>query len=191
MTRSPETGDPMQDSPDHKPAGRRSFLKAGSAILAGGAALSVPLACGLATFLSPLSAVPDGAGWVRIAPITALPEDGTPRRFQAIASRRNAWNRFPESPVGTLFLRRIGPQSVEAFSATCPHAGCIVEFVPGRKAFLCPCHDSLFALDGRVLNPASPSPRPLDRLEVEVRDGRDVWVLFQVFLPGTKERTPA
>ncbi len=31
-----------------------------------------------------------------------------------------------------------------AFDAICPHAGCVVQFDPSNKAFVCPCHGSVF-----------------------------------------------
>jgi Rieske Fe-S protein len=93
--------------------------------------------------------------------------------------------------VGAVFLRRTpGESPVQAFNVICPHAGCLVDYTPGEDSFLCPCHNSRFALDGRVENQASPSPRGLDALETVVRNGDEVWVRFRNFRVGIKEKVP-
>ena len=47
-----------------------------------------------------------------------------------------------------LVLLRAGPSQVLAFDARCPHLGCSVQ--GAQKLLICPCHGSLFALDGSV-----------------------------------------
>ena len=42
--------------------------------------------------------------------------------------------------------------SLHAFSAVCPHLGCIVQWNRDEKSFDCPCHGSRFACDGKVIN---------------------------------------
>jgi menaquinol-cytochrome c reductase iron-sulfur subunit len=77
---------------------------------------------------------------------------------------------------------------VHAFSTVCPHLGCGVDFNADKRAFACPCHESAFALDGRV--ESGPSPRGLDRLEARVVEGR-VEVKYQRFRQGTQDKVPA
>lgn len=176
-------------SPDAAP--RRTFLQGAAAAVLGGAALATPVGAGLVVFLDPWRA-PRGAGaWSRVARLSALPADGVPRRFPVLAERVNAWTRQPARPVGAVYLRRTGEQAVQALHATCPHAGCLVDYAPASGAFLCPCHNSTFAVDGAVNDPASPSPRGLDALEVEIRGGDEVWVRFQNFRAGVREKIPA
>jgi Rieske Fe-S protein len=47
-----------------------------------------------------------------------------------------------------LVLLRTSPSQVLAFDARCPHLGCPVE--GAQTLFICPCHGSLFGLDGSV-----------------------------------------
>ena len=102
----------------------------------------------------------------------------------------DAWNKFTETAIGAVYLRRASDGQVQAFNASCPHAGCFVDYLPERGTFLCPCHNSTFAVTGRIDNPTSPAPRGLDSLETEVRDGKEVWVQFQNFQPGRPEKIP-
>ena len=89
-----------------------------------------------------------------------------------------------------MFLRRTKDGTVTALNAACPHAGCSVAFGGDNSEFICPCHDSSFAVDGEIANAGSPSPRGLDSLEVEVRNENEIWVKFQNFQAGHKEKIP-
>ena len=60
---------------------------------------------------------------------------------------------------------------------------------PAKKAYHCPCHNSSFTADG-TRAPDSPSARNLDSLEVKIIDGV-VWVKYQDFKTGEKEKHPA
>jgi cytochrome b6-f complex iron-sulfur subunit len=41
--------------------------------------------------------------------------------------------------------------AIRAIDLTCTHAGCLVDWQAKGKTFDCPCHDSQFASDGKVL----------------------------------------
>jgi menaquinol-cytochrome c reductase iron-sulfur subunit len=168
---------------------RRGFLKAAAALVVGGVASLLPFLAGLCAFLDPLRHKSGGGRFVRVASLSALPEDGSPRRFSIIADREDAWNKFPQVPIGAVYLRRAG-RLVHALNVTCPHAGCPVEYQSEGGSFLCPCHDSKFRLDGRLADPRSPSPRGMDALLVEVRNDTEVWVKFQNFEPGKAKQVP-
>jgi menaquinol-cytochrome c reductase iron-sulfur subunit len=172
---------------------RRSFLKGIAAVILGAVATVTPLAVGLSVFLQPLRrrARSKGGRFVKVTVLTALPDDGVPRRFTVAADRSDAWKKFTAVPVGAVYLRRTGESRVQAFNAICPHAGCYVDYSAAGKGFVCPCHNSTFAQDGRVSDPRSPSPRGLDELVVEIRARAEVWVEFQSFRTGTAAKVPA
>lgn len=175
------------ESPPAK--GRRSFLKR----LCGGIISAVlgllPVGAGLTVMLDPLRRKSATGGAVRVASLDALPEDGVPRQFPVFADRVDAWNKFVNVRVGAVYLRRITGGKVEALNVVCPHAGCYVDYVAEKGKFLCPCHNSLFDVNGTIADTSSPSARALDSLEVELRN-KEIWVKFQNYQAGKKEKIP-
>ena len=64
---------------------------------------------------------------------------------------------------------------LRAFSQKCTHLGCVVFWQSDQDRLFCPCHEGVF--DPRTGDPtAGPPDRPLERIEVAVRDGV-VWAL--------------
>ena len=58
---------------------------------------------------------------------------------------------------------------VKAFSAVCPHQGCLMSEVTDN-VIVCPCHNSLFsAEDGSVIS--GPSPAAIPPVAITVADG--------------------
>jgi menaquinol-cytochrome c reductase iron-sulfur subunit len=172
------------------PATRRDFLK--QALAAGVSALIglVPVGAGLAVFLDPLRRKSAAAAAIRLTTLDALPKDDLPRQFPVLAGRTDAWNKSARARIGAVYLRRTAGGQVHALNVVCPHAGCFVDFLAERKGFVCPCHNSAFDLEGKIADPASPSPRALDSLPVEVRNGNEVWVTFQNFEAGRAGKVP-
>lgn len=170
-------------------AGRRSFLTGVSALAVGAVASLAPIGAAIAAVFDPLRRRGGDEGLVLVTRLSAVPEDGAPRKFTVTADRKDAWATYADTPVGAVYLRRVG-SDVRALNVVCPHAGCFVGVAPDGSRFACPCHRSSFDLDGAVNDPASPSPRDMDALDVEVRNEDEVWVRFQNFLPGREDKTP-
>jgi Rieske Fe-S protein len=169
---------------------RRNFLTKAAAVVIGGIVTVIPAVGGLFVFLDPLRRKSEAGGAVKVASLNSLPENGEPRKFPVLATQVNAWNRTLNVPVGAVYLQRLKGDQVRAFNAVCPHAGCFVNFQSDKGHFHCPCHDSSFATDGKILDPKSPSARPLDDLLVEIRNGTEIWVKFQNFRAGVHEKIP-
>lgn len=128
------------------------------------------------------SALAVGAGVLLRDKLFPLPPGTKPQRVA----------RVNEVPVGgyKLFnyptehhpaiLVRLGENEFAAYSQSCTHLMCPVNYRHETRQFHCPCHEGFFsAEDGRVL--AGPPPRPLPRYPVELRDG-EIWI---------KPQTPA
>jgi cytochrome b6-f complex iron-sulfur subunit len=58
------------------------------------------------------------------------------------------------------------PEAVIAVNSLCTHEGCEVEW-DGESAFVCPCHDSKFAADGRVTAGIAKKPLPVLEAKIE------------------------
>lgn len=179
----------MEDQHQTGGVERRGFIKRALAVILGTLALFTPIAAGIAFALDPLKRKSGPGDKLRITTLDALPKDGRPVKFPIYASRVDAWNKLPNSPIGAIYLRRTGEQEVKAFNVVCPHAGCFVDYRGDINSFFCPCHNSAFGLNGEITDKKSPSPRGLDDLEVEVR-GSEVWVRFQNFQTGHSEKIP-
>jgi Rieske Fe-S protein len=62
---------------------------------------------------------------------------------------------------------------LRAFSGTCTHLSCTVQFEQESQRIWCACHNGWYDLNGR--NVAGPPPHPLERYEVKVV-GDDIFV---------------
>ncbi len=196
MARPNQAAADLSTSDGNEP--RRGFLGKVAAVVIGGLITLFPAAAGLFTFADPLSRRVGGdddpneqpGRLVRITSLAAVPDDGVPRQFPVIADRQDAWNLFPDEAIGAVYLRRApGKEQIEAFNATCPHAGCFVNFDRKRNVYQCPCHDSSFNLEGQCEH--GPSPRALDALTTELRaagDEQEVWVRYVDYYAGKKEQ---
>jgi nitrite reductase/ring-hydroxylating ferredoxin subunit len=165
---------------------RRGFFSRTGAIVVGGLIGLVPAASALAVFFDPLRRSGRQSKFLRVAPVSAVPDDGVPRQFPVIAEHVDAWTRSLE-PVGAVYLRRQqGAAAPECLSATCPHAGCFVAYDGETNTFKCPCHNSSFEPDGAII-PPSPSPRSMDTLDCQVQQD-EVLVKFENFYAGKSEK---
>jgi len=191
----PENGagqSPVAAAPSSQPEpapDRRDFLKRAACVAIGGACALTPIAIGGYVLLDPVRQIAGAGEWILLTTLEALPFGAGPRLFKVFVERTDAWTRHARSAVGAVFLERIEEQKVRAFQASCPHLGCAVEWRKETHKFFCPCHNSSFAQDGEIM-PPSPSARPLDALEVAIRDDGNVWVRFQDFKAGMKEKIP-
>jgi Rieske Fe-S protein len=79
------------------------------------------------------------------------------------------------------YLTRVGGR-LRALAITCPHLGCSYGLDTDAKQFLCPCHGSIFDLEGRVLH--GPAANPLSHLTWRPGDQPDVVLVDGVRQPG-------
>jgi len=70
-------------------------------------------------------------------------------------------------------LLRVGEGEYRAFSATCTHLSCTVQYRTDLHEIWCACHNGMYDLNGR--NVSGPPPRPLENYQVHVR-GEDLVV---------------
>ena len=168
---------------------RRGWMKQSLGLLLGGIAALIPTAGGLTFFLAPiLGKKVTGGQSLKIATLDAIPDDGTPVQIPVHLDRVDAWNKFLDTPVGQIFVRKNEKGTVEVLNASCPHVGCSVQYASKDEGYLCPCHNATFSLTGKRENAIS--PRDMDSLEVEIKNETEVWINYQDFRPSIPEKIP-
>ena len=78
--------------------------------------------------------------------------------------------RFGSKPV---ILIRTQSGELRAFSASCTHLNCTVQYRKDMELIWCACHNGKYDLNGR--NISGPPPRPLDPFRVVIK-GDEVFV---------------
>jgi len=141
---------------------RRSFLK----ILPLGVLTGVFASVGGAAFrfLRPrIFAATDS--WLDVAALSEL-VGPLPLSRKIIAEHVSGWAITSEEH--NVFV--LPAKNNQVLSAVCPHEGCEVTWEESTNRFACPCHDSIFAVDGSRLS--GPARRGLDPLPTRTQDGK-------------------
>ncbi|MEQ9409753.1 MAG: Rieske 2Fe-2S domain-containing protein [Fuerstiella sp.] len=124
-----------------------------------------------------------------------IPDDGRPVAVTVMATLDDAWNRFRDVPVGSIWLRKQADGQIIAFNSICPHLGCSVNYRRSEGDFFCPCHTSSFDLDGNKTNEIP--PRDMDSLSLVTAseakpdpEGQELWLKFQNFRGAIDQKIP-
>ena len=143
---------------------RRGFLKRLVELLYGGLTfmISIPL---LSYLISPAFRRVT-LEWVDLGPIGSLTgELPKPVTFQRVI--HDGWVVRRISQTAWVY----GEESkLTVISPTCTHLGCLVDWNSVVNGFACPCHGGVYDSEGRVTG--GPPPRPLERYETKLEDGR-------------------
>lgn len=172
------------------PEPRRNVMTQLAAGVIGAFVGIVPFASGVLFFLDPITRKKStaGGGEGSFIPtgvsVDSLPADGSPMMVRIVADKIDAWNKFTDVPIGTVWVSRRG-EEIKCFNTVCPHLGCSVDYRPSDNDYFCPCHTSAFDLDGAKKNQIP--PRDLDGLNVRVADGK-LEVEYKNFHGGRTEK---
>lgn len=112
---------------------------------------------------------------VRFLDPPRIPEAAT-SRVQAGTVAELAREGFKLFPFGAEpgILIEVAPGEYRAFSATCTHLECTVQFDRPSSRIWCACHNGWYDLTGR--NVAGPPPKPLTPYQVQVV-GDEIFVV--------------
>lgn len=69
--------------------------------------------------------------------------------------------------IGAVLVILKEDNSLIAIEPTCTHMGCLVEWNKQENLFICPCHNSKFQEDGKVVEGLAVSDLPIYRVKVE------------------------
>ena len=105
-----------------------------------------------------------------------------PRKTTIRSSKTDGWNRFDNIVLGAVWLIKKGDNEIVAFSSVCPHLGCGIDWSQKKRQFICPCHVSVFDINGNVLS--GPSPRQMDVLDTKIENG-EIFVKYRKLRIGS------
>ena len=165
--------------PEQAATTRRGFFKLTIAVVAflNGLALGIPVVKTL------ISAPPKKKSeWNRISDVSSLPQD-MPVEMKFAAKTEDAYH-YATVPFSVWVIKH-STDKVTVFSPICPHLGCHFLWDPALKRFACPCHASVYSIDGKVLY--GPAPRPLDPLPSKIVNG-ELFVRYERFKVGVSEK---
>jgi Rieske Fe-S protein len=169
-------------------APRRGFLKLVTIALGGlvGAVLAVP-AIRFVIFPTRRKIIDGPDALVPVAQSDAVGDK--PLRVEiTIPQQRDAWAKTENVKLGAAWLVRVGGE-IRAFTTTCPHLGCSIDYDPEADAFRCPCHKSAYDKAGNRIS--GPAKRGMDPLEAQVDPEGRVAVRFRRFKLDVPEREEA
>src|SRR6266700_1020089 len=173
---------------DHTPEPRRSFLK----LLTGGlgavigAIAAIP---GLRFLAHPLvkETVTGGEEPLHVALKDEIDVD-KPKRVNVVGQTHDGWLKSDGVKLGACWLVKSGAGGeIRAYFTVCPHLGRGLDWNDKTRKFDCPCHGSVFDMEGRCV--AGPSPRGMDELEV-VASGEDIKVRYRRFRVSIPNKEP-
>lgn len=199
-----EPSDAADVDAESNPQTRRGLLYQGITAVFSFVLVTVPATLGGIFFLDPIlrnrkKGKTDGEGFDGFIKLDlnreAVPADGTPVSVTVKSDLTDAWNRFRDVPVGSVWLRKNPDGQILVFNSVCPHLGCSVNYRRSENDFFCPCHTSRFELDGTKTNEVP--PRDMDVLELKTgtsgapdESGQELWIRYQNFRGGRAEKIP-
>ena len=151
---------------ENRPApARRTVLLGAVYAMWGGIAAALGVPAFVYLFFPPKT--PKADPWVEAGDVAGLTGD-RPVEMVFRRNRTDGWKLT--SQKATAWAVRGPDGQATAFGPQCTHLGCAYHWDDARREFVCPCHNSRFGLDGKVLT--GPAPRPLDRYETKIQGGK-------------------
>lgn len=105
--------------------------------------------------------------WTDAGDVTKMVPD-SPVEMVFRRNRTDGWRVLSEK--STAWAVKLASGEIVAFAPQCTHLGCAYHWDDSKKQFLCPCHTSVFSIDGKVIS--GPAPRPLDRFNAKVENNK-------------------
>jgi menaquinol-cytochrome c reductase iron-sulfur subunit len=151
----------LTNAPEIQPPTRRGFYMAAIYAIWGAIAASLSAPALGYLFLPPKTRKDES--WIDVGDITYI----TPNQQVEMVFHRNrddGWKFVSEKLTAWVVKSPAG--GVAAFGPQCTHLGCAHHWDESKTQFVCPCHNSVFGLDGQVTY--GPAPRGLDRYETKL-----------------------
>lgn len=147
---------------------KRNFLMIFSLFISSiiGIAISFPI---IGFLFHPLrkKCVYSGNDFIKVGNINDL-DNNIPKKVVISSFKVDAWNRFDNIVLGATWLVKQNNGEIVAMSTICPHLGCGIDWDSKKNLFVCPCHNSVFDIKGKLVS--GPAPRSMDTLETKIEE---------------------
>lgn len=120
--------------------------------------------------------------WISVAKIEDIPAN-EPTALDYSMTVKDGWQNS-QSTKGIWAVKRDDGE-ITVYSPICPHLGCGYRWENQDRLFKCPCHGSVYDMEGTVK--AGPAPRPLDTLPSKIENG-NLLVMYQEFKSGLPDK---
>jgi Rieske Fe-S protein/mono/diheme cytochrome c family protein len=159
---------------------RRDFLKKIAGVFAClcAAGLAIPF---LVSLIAPVLRTRKSR-WAKVGKLPPLTVN-SPVNMSYSGRTEDAYVREPVTR--DVWVTKLPTSDLVVYSPICPHLGCHYDWDAASGHFACPCHGSVFGVDGRVLG--GPAPRPLDTLPARV-ENEELFIQWEQFEPGIREK---
>ena len=144
---------------------RRKFLGAGIGVIAGTVTIGLGGAALVGIGAPAITNKREGK-WVDAGTAAEMAAG----QFNQVSLVYDAKDGWMEGKVKMLAYVKIDGENISAFSATCSHLGCNVNYDETTGGFKCPCHTGIYDATGK--NISGPPPKPLKKLEAKIEDGK-------------------
>ena len=182
MSQRQSTGGPPRGSRGGMSVTRRGFFARMTGLIS--AVIGVGLGVPLLTFAIKPALRKKDILWADAGPVSGL-SVGVPTELSYVATSMDGWMKTSTMKAVWGILQQDG--SVVVFSPQCTHLGCAVHWDSMEKTFKCPCHGSVFDINGKITG--GPAPRPLDTLPYKIENGR-LMVKFEEYRAGISKKVP-
>jgi len=155
----------VESNTENNGTSRRAFHLA--VIYGFGAVISFLVAIPTAFYLLIPPRLRAGSKYIEAGDVSQLTA-GAPVEMSFQENRLDGWKLITEKK--TAWVVKEPNNRIVAFGPQCTHLGCAYHFENSQNQFVCPCHNSVFSIDGKVVS--GPAPRPLDRYETRVQNNQ-------------------
>jgi Rieske Fe-S protein len=144
---------------------RRKFFSVGIGVIGGTIAIGLGGAA-IVSIGAPTITNKQEGKWVDAGAVADLPAG----QFNQVSLVYDAKDGWMEGKFKMLAYVKVDGENVKAFSATCSHLGCNVNYDESTGGFKCPCHTGIYDANGK--NIGGPPPKPLKMLEAKIENGK-------------------
>jgi len=169
----------------NKDISRRSFFKSVSI----GLAAAISFILGFPFIESVVTKTKKVANKIysKLAPVRSIPNSfapiENPSKLHFVQTKEDAF--IKTIAQEDVWVVKKADDEITVFSPICPHLGCRYSWNEDQKLFICPCHNSVYTIEGKVVS--GPAPRGLDTLPIKIKDEK-LYVLYERFEVGVPQK---